>query len=592
MPIYNSRGDIISQKKRLPRNELGGTGRNSSSIFQQILSTDEYLSALRPGRNGDVAVYNKMERSDAQIKAILLMVSLPIRATQWFIRPKDNSRKAQKIADFIEESLFGGFGIGLNNGFDSFIKDVTTMFTYGFSAFEKVFEVRKGNYKWKKFAVRPQSTIEDFYYDSVGDFIGFQQSMLPPNNDYVDIPVEKSLMFTHDMQQGDARGISLLRSAYKHWYIKDFLYKITNVGIERNLVGTPVLTLPENYTQEDMDLAEDIVTTLKSSEFGGATMPEGFVLSMFEGKRTLMDVMPYIEHQDRQISLSILAQFMNLGTGSSGSFALSSSQSDLFLMMLDASAKNIANTLNTHAIPELVSYNFASDLFPTLSFKPMNSTKIVNTIKTLLDGKLVLPDDDLEDYMRDMLDLPEKNPVKTREEYAQQFEMQQQQNQDIKETTNNQKQSDLEKESMSKTKTPINNTSKQKQYADKIKQDNIEKQNNKNNTLSESFTLKELDKNNYDKAIELINKQIMELHEVAEKQDFNHVSTIKIKYKRDLSRIIEDALNLKENHIKNTGLSSIYANNISEKIKSEFLIHYLNESTDIQDLIPNIITIL
>ena len=153
--IYDVNGKIISVTRKPSKTELGGTGR-TSSIYKQIqLSTDEYLAALK--YPNDISIYEKMGRSDAQVKAVLLMLSLPIRSTQWFIRSKDGSSKAKKIASFVEECLFGGYGIGLQLGFDDFIRNVTTMFQFGHSIFEKVFEIKKGQYKWKKFAVRPQT---------------------------------------------------------------------------------------------------------------------------------------------------------------------------------------------------------------------------------------------------------------------------------------------------------------------------------------------------------------------------------------------------------------------------------------------------
>lgn len=570
MAIVNSTGNVISSVSKKPSpslTELGGTGRTYASRFQQTLSTDEYLSTL--AFPNDILIYEKMARSDSQIKAILLMLGLPIRATQWFVRPKDNSKEAKKISDFIEKCLFGGFGEGLSLGFDDFIKNVTTMFQFGHSVFEKVFEVKNGELTWKKFAVRPQSTIYDVYYDDVGDCSGIEQYMIKQNWSTQYIPITRLLLFSHDMQQGNVRGMSVLRSAYKHWSIKDFLYKIVNIGIERNFVGTPVLTLPENYTQDDKELADQIVTTLRSSEFGGVRMPEGFMLEMFEGKRTLVDVLPYINHQDELISKSILAQFMNLGSGSSssGSFALSSDQSNLFLMMLDSSAKNISNIINTHAIPELVRYNFNSDLYPTITFKPMNSTKLITTIKTLTDGKIIIPDDDLETYIRDMLDLPDASPAKSREEYAIEFTKQQQQKQLNIENTE-------EINKTGKTKTPIESNSKQKQYTDKINQDKI-------NKMSETIDFQGISPDIHQKLLEIIKKQLIKLNEMASVKDINSLSSIKVNYKGELSKLIDELLktelHLNENDIKYKAKSNIISNNISEKVKSEFLVKYIND---------------
>jgi len=567
--IYDANGKIISVTRKPSKTELGGTGR-TSSIYKQIqLSTDEYLAALK--YPNDISIYEKMGRSDAQVKAVLLMLSLPIRSTQWFIRSKDGSSKAKKIASFVEECLFGGYGIGLQLGFDDFIRNVTTMFQFGHSIFEKVFEIKKGQYKWKKFAVRPQSTIYDIYYDNAGDLQSIDQYMIHNNWETVNIPIQKLLFFSHDMQQGNVRGISVLRAAYKHWKIKDYLYKIVNIGIERNFVGTPILTLPENYTQEDKELADEIVTTLRSSEYGGVRLPDGFVLEMFEGKRTLADVQPYIDHQDLAIAKSIVAQFMNLGSGNStsGSFALSSDQSEMFLMMLDSAAKNICNIINCHAIPELVGYNFASDLYPILSFKSMNSTKLINALKTLVDGKLVLPDDDLEVYIRDMLDLPEQNPAQSREEAIEQFKQNklsiQQGNNKIPETN--------------KSKTPIDNTSKQNQYKDKIKNDKINK-NMKENSSNIKFS--EISMEALTCLKDLIKKQLIKLNEKAQEMDINNLSSIKVQYKGELSKFINDLLKnelkFKESDIKFTAKSNIISNTISEKVKSMFLNEYINNT--------------
>ena len=585
MAIYSPSGTVLSSaKKKPPKIEIGGTGRSRSQSFQIPLDTDEYLAALK--FPNDIEIYEKMSRSDAQVKAVLLMLSLPIRATQWFIRPKDSSKKAQKIADFVEESLFGEYGVGLQLGFDEFIKNVTTMFQFGHSIFEKVFEVKKGQIKWKKFAVRPQSTVYDIYYDAVGDVTGIDQYLVKSNWETVFIPVEKMLIFSHDMQQGNIRGTSVLRAAYKHWKIKDFLYKIVNVGVERNLVGTPVLILPENYTQEDKELADEIVTTLRSHEYGGVRLPFGFELQMFEGKRTLTDVQPYIDHQDQAIAKSILAQFMNLGSGgsSSGSFALSSDQSQMFLMMLDSAAKNICNIINTHAIPELVGYNFSSDLFPTLAFKPMNSTKLVNTLKTLVDGKMVLPDDDLEVYIRDMLDLPEANPVQTRKEQVDQFKIDQLQK---LQPGANQKQTGgtMTKDGTEKSKNPIDNNSKQASYKDKIKEDDVNKKMSENN-----IDFKSISKESNDSLKTLIHKQLVKLSEKANTMEINSLSTIKVQYKGELTRlvneIIKQELKLCETNIKFIAKSNIISNDISEKVKSMFL----NEFIDTPDFDINVLT--
>src|SRR4030042_6092423 len=392
--------------------EIGHIGRSSSSLFQYNLATDEYLQTLTWPYN--ITIYNKMLRSDAQIKAMLLMLELPIRSTQWYVEPFDKSRKAKKAAEFIEQSLMEGPPNGMSVHWDDLLRNICSMFPFGHSVFEKVYKVDKDGYlKWKKFAPRPQATIYDFKYDDNGGPKGITQTLYNKGFAQVEIPIDKLLIFSHRADNGDIRGTSALRAVYKHWIIKDFLYKIINIGIERNHVGTPTIKLPPGATDDDIEKAIKIVNSLRSSDLGGVTIPDGFLLELFEGKRNMVDIMPYLQHQDLMIVRSILAQFINLGTTDTGSFALSKDQSDMFLMMLNSEAKYIASVFNSYAIPSLIKYNFDTDLYPYLCFKPLGGyvNKLFGTLKLLTDGGLVIPDKGIEEWLRDMLELPEKSDI-------------------------------------------------------------------------------------------------------------------------------------------------------------------------------------
>jgi len=542
------------------RREVGTTGRSMRSMYQYTLDTDEYLSALKHPDN--IPIYERMGRSDSQIKAILLMLELPLRSTQWFVKSYDNSDEAKKISNYIEDSLFGDYPNGIQGGFDEFLKNVCTMFQFGHSVFEKVFEVKNNYLKWNKFAVRPQSTIYEFLYDKVGDIKGITQELVNQGYIHVDININKLLIFSHDKQQGNFEGISAIRSAYKHWSIKDFLYKILNVGVERNLVGTPTLKLPENYTENDFELAKEIVTDLRSSEFGGVTLPDGFDLSMFEGKRTLIDVLPYIEYQDRLISKSILAQFMDLGSSSSGSFALSYDQSQMFLLMLESSAKNICNIINSHAIPELVNHNFNSNMYPKLTFKPLNSGRLINVLKTLTDGNLVIPDTDLEEWIRDMLDLPDKKV--SDEVYQDQSQETKPRDRSKQEKAEDDIVSDEEK-GTTENENRANNTT----YKDRIKDNKL------NMKLHETEDIKDI----MLKQLHDINEKVIKLH-------YTKWCTIKPRYKKELTECIYECFKEEEDLIKCDDsklhiLSSVKASNVSENLKDNFLIEYVNEDLNI-----------
>jgi len=400
-----------AKKPRYMAGELGSTGRAASAIWSSM-ATEEYLAALKWPQN--IGIYEKMRRSDSQVQAMLLVIELPIRSTHWFVEPYSDSKQDEEIADFISSNLFDGPPSGLTQHWDDFLRLALTMLPFGHAVFEKVFELQDGKVRWRKFAPRPVSTVSAFTYDEQGGPKGVKHLKLADTGySEVFIPVEKLLIFSNRMEGGDLRGQSVLRSAYRNWLIKDFLYKITNIGIERNFVGTPQITLPPEWSDDDYNRAIEIVEDLRSAEKAGVVLPPEYVLSLFEGKRGMMEVLPYIDHQDQMILRSVLAQFINLGSGDVGSFALSQDHSNLFLMTLDATAKSVAAVLNSYAIPQLVDYNWQVEGYPRVTFRPIgqSSEKLVQVLAQLVQGQLVAPDEDLEAWVRELLDLPEKAEV-------------------------------------------------------------------------------------------------------------------------------------------------------------------------------------
>lgn len=394
------------KERRRPRPKTEEIGAISRSIFGRLADT-EYLSTLK--WPSCIPVYDKMRRSDAQVQALLHVLELPIRSTRWYVEPWSNSAKDKEIAEFVEENLFSGPPNGMTIHWDDFLRLALLMHPFGHSIFEKVYEVDSHGFaKWRKFAERPHETIKDFKYDETGGPLAVEQ--YGRGTAYVTLPIDDLLIFTHRREGGRLQGIPVLRAVYKHWFIKDFLYKILNIGIERNLVGTPVIKLPESPAEGDKEEAEKIVTNLRSGEESGAVVPFGFDLSLFEGKRGLVEVLPYIQYQDLMIVRSGLAHFLQLGSGDVGSYALSEDQSDLFLMSLNSSADYVANNINSYAIPQLVGYNWDVEGYPTLAHEPVGGRgkqNLIKGVRELVDGKIVLPDKELEEFMRDLLGLPE-----------------------------------------------------------------------------------------------------------------------------------------------------------------------------------------
>lgn len=402
-------------------NELGVSG---TTIINGFIEED-YRSDLQ-GREG-CTTYEQMRKSDAQVFATLLACELPIRSTEWSIEPGTNAAgeiddKCKEIADFVEYNLFEA----LENTFDDLLREILTMLPFGFSVFEKVYGLdQNGQIILKKLGYRKQATIYKWQTDKGEPGI---VQLVPSNtddatemsqkNNNISIPMQKLLIFSFRKEGKNYEGASILRSAYKHWYIKDKLYKFDAVRHERQSVGIPIIYMPKNASDTDKSEAQRIVRNVRSTEQTGIVMPgpkdEGWLFEFADSRANAgTDLFESIKHHNREISKNVLAQFLELGDTQSGSRALGESQSDLFLLSLGAIAKQIRDTINKHLIQELVDLNFdiGDYSYPELEFQKLGEVDyntLVNNLVALTGGGLLQTDEGLEDYIRESLGLPEK----------------------------------------------------------------------------------------------------------------------------------------------------------------------------------------
>jgi hypothetical protein len=119
-----------------------------------------------------------------------------------------------------------------------------------------------------------------------------------------------------------------------------------------------------------------------------------------------------IQHHDTMIVKAALAQFLNLGTGDVGSWALSRDHSQLFLMGLNSVAQWFADHINRYAIPQLCRLNFGEDFtdFPELTFADLRLVLqrevLAEAISKLVQVGILTPDRSLQEWARDVFDLP------------------------------------------------------------------------------------------------------------------------------------------------------------------------------------------
>lgn len=384
--------------------ELGAGG--PSMLAGMIVDDEEHNKKLR-GLDG-VKIFDKMRRSDAQVAAVMGALQLPILSAERVIdRPEDDEAAAERITDehldFARDNLFRRID------FSEALRHALSAFWAGYSWFEKVYAAEDGKLVLAKLAPRMALTLWRWETDDSGELTGITQRVRRGGSQTdVLIPRNKVALFSVSKEAGDVGGISLLRPAYKSYAIKDALYKLEAIRFERFAVGVPVITLPDEYTDDMRTMATEIAKNWRGAEQSFAIMVGSMKLDLAQMGAQSLDIQPAIRHHNEEIAKSVLAQFINLGTSETGSRALGDSMMEFFYDAIEGHAKAFATQFNREVLWPTMDLNFSGKIRPELRFEDIGSaslSQLASGLASLRD--FVNWDGDTENYIRRRLGLPQ-----------------------------------------------------------------------------------------------------------------------------------------------------------------------------------------
>lgn len=407
--------------------EIGRVGqRRYGGIFYE-----EFLSELR-GRKG-AEVFTEMSNNDETIGAILFAIEMLVRQASWNVEPGGSTAKDREAAEFVKSCMDD-----MQQTWIDTISEILSFLTYGWSFHEIVYKRRMGRTKdnrtsskyddgligWMKLPIRSQETLYQWEYDDQDNLIGMTQ-MPPPDFDLITIPMNKAMLFRTLSRKDNPEGRSILRTAYRSWYFKRRIQEIEGIGIERDLAGLPVITTPEGmdiWDKDDEDMnairagLEAIVKNIRRDSTEGLVLPFGYTFELTStGGSRQFDTNSIIARYDTKISQTVLADFIQLGHESVGSFALSSDKTNLFSMAICAFLDIICQTFNSQGIPALIDINgdhFAGVTdYPRLThgdIEDVDLATMATYIKDMTSIGVIIPDESLEDYVRQLGKLPKR----------------------------------------------------------------------------------------------------------------------------------------------------------------------------------------
>lgn len=417
-----------------PRRQSGA----GTSIYGGIIDDDDQNSDVQGdkwyGTPGSIGISRKMER-DPHVSQSLAVKRAPLQAAMWDFEPVSKDPLDIEAADWCNYNFFE------LNDFDKFMSHATLYMRDGFSLIEPTDDVRPvPESRFPNHPGRGQGVVLTGFHqipswtlrywhqrkDNPSQLKWITQWITGSDGEMSEdkkISARRLLRFTQGQEGANFAGFSYFRRAYGAWKIKQTLLILDAMAHERHGVGTPAMTLPEEAAEEDFDTAEIILSELRAHQKGYLALPFGYSFK-WENADVGTAIGEAIERCNRDIAYNMGAGFMLLGlSGGTGSYALAQSQKGQYEIQLEGDARFIANVVNLGTdgwslVERLVRLNYGDKPgLPRLVARNMPTrdwSKILPVIHNVTTSGHITPDDGLEDFIRKVLYLPQREPETAR----------------------------------------------------------------------------------------------------------------------------------------------------------------------------------
>lgn len=378
-----------------PNPQLTVVGASGVVMYGGVLYHDDQDRAWR-GIERDRTIRAMV--SDPLVGAILHAIEMYVRRVDWFVEPADDSPVAAEVAEFVTSALADMEGTWPGDA----IADIMTYIPWGYSVLEVVHKLRNGpenldpthrsmhsdgRIGWRGWYLRPQITRDGWLMER-DEPVGFRQRIDGMFQTVV-IPLNRCLYVRYGSAGGSPEGRTPLRHAYDAWYYKRQIQRIEAIGIERDLAGLPHMRIPSDDIEHQTatyTMAQKIVTSIRNDAMAGVVTASdrdehGHLFQEFElvstGGQRSFDTDIVIKRYANEVVIAFLANVLRVGQDATGSYALSSTMSDMFVTSLGAHLDIVQDAVNEQCVRALVRLNgWPPELTPKLKHGDIESADV------------------------------------------------------------------------------------------------------------------------------------------------------------------------------------------------------------------------
>lgn len=332
------------------------------SFTYERIEDGEYDATLT-GKDG-MAVYYQM-LSDGTVHNGLQYLYGRMRSADWIVEPASDDEQDIEVAAFVAEQL----------GLDDIAPNkypMSRLFTlykdalvYGRSFGEIVLAPSAAGDRVVLDKVIP---INNFAIDEVNfDNQGGPKEIVVSGSirggtkqlNQKKIPIWKLIAFLHD-DDGSFQGRSILRSAVAHWRVKRSLIVLINQGLERFLIGVPMVKVPKSVRPgtRQWQLAQNVARNFVSKPRAGIIVPPNYEFEVVKLQVSMPEARPYLEYHDAAIARAMGIDFNTVRQNTEiqnlniGTFV------DLTDNTVETLMKDFATAINLYLIPKLLILNW------------------------------------------------------------------------------------------------------------------------------------------------------------------------------------------------------------------------------------------
>lgn len=390
-------------------------GVSGTEKFSGVFNEDYFRVLQGPKKAKE---YDKMRRGDARVKMCLSAVKNPIRSADWQWQiDGDVDENAKKHVAFLEFIFKSDIGITKKKKFKQLLTEALTCVDFGFSIFERAHKRGGSSPEFGQYVGlshlgwRHPRTLEEFYTDESGELTGVLQQAYGDNQKSITMDAQFLSVITLDQEGDNYEGISLLRPCYGAWSRKQMYLKLMAIGIEKTAIPTPTVKVPAGrHDSPEFDAMIQVLERLTTHQSNYITYPEGWEIDTLAVSFDADKVKSSIQFENEEMTFAFLANFLLLGAGgNSGAYALSADLSDFFTKSILYIADQIADEFNSIG-RELIEINFGpQEKYPKMvpvGIVDEIGAEFANLLKTLVDGKYITPDNNIEELLRKRMKLP------------------------------------------------------------------------------------------------------------------------------------------------------------------------------------------